>query len=138
MERKKPDPALVVHLEPKIRWDELKKDSAGLIPCVIQDARNGQVLMVGWTDRGGFEETLRTGVVTYWSRSRGERWLKGETSGHFQYVRSVTADCDLDTLLIQVEQVGAACHTGRRSCFFNSVQGDVPFAGEGEKPGDDL
>ena len=130
MEKKTPDPSLVRRLVPEIGWEQLKKDANGLVPCIIQDADNGQVLMMGWTDEAGFAETLATGVMTYWSRSRRERWCKGETSGHFQYVRSITADCDFDTLLVEAVQVGAACHTGHRSCFFNAVEGEVPFSGD--------
>ena len=106
---------------PAISWEELKKDAAGLVPCIVQDAENGQVLMMAWMDRAAYEETAENGVMCYYSRSRKQRWLKGETSGHFQYVRELYADCDRDTLLAKVEQVGAACHTGSRSCFFNRL-----------------
>ena len=90
----------------------------GLIPVVIQDAATNQVLMLGYMNREAWEETLKTGKVTFWSRSRKKLWLKGETSGHFQEVREIWLDCDGDTLLIKVDQIGgAACHTGFQSCF---------------------
>jgi phosphoribosyl-AMP cyclohydrolase len=95
----------------------LKYDAQGLVTAVIQDHADGTVLMVGWMDAEAVRRTLTTGRTWFWSRSRGEYWQKGETSGHRQYVRSVHTDCDRDTLLVRVEQVGAACHTGTRSCF---------------------
>ena len=105
-------------------FDELAVNSKGLIPCIVQDDDNDEVLMMAWMNRESFEATLRTGKMTYYSRSRQKLWLKGETSGHLQYVRSLKADCDRDTLLARVIQVGAACHTGNRSCFFTSVTYD--------------
>ncbi len=108
-----------------MHWlDTLKFDSNGLIPAVIQDAENGQVLMVAYMNRASLERTLETGLCTYWSRSRQQFWVKGETSGHLQRVKRILVDCDQDCLLIQVEQVGVACHTGHRSCFFREVQGE--------------
>ncbi len=104
--------------------DTLKFDANGLIPAVIQDAENGQVLMVAYMNREAIERTLQTGKCTYWSRSRQQYWVKGETSGHLQHVRRVLVDCDNDCLLIQVEQIGVACHTGHRSCFYREAQGD--------------
>lgn len=101
--------------------NELKYDAAGLIPVVVQDAGNDQVLMVAYMNREAVERTLATGKATYWSRSRQEFWVKGATSGHFQYVREMLVDCDADCLLLKVEQVGAACHTGCRSCFFRAI-----------------
>lgn len=95
----------------------LKRDAAGLICAVIQDDDSSQVLMVGWMDDEALHRTLTEGRVTFWSRSRGEYWRKGDTSGHLQHVRSVALDCDGDAVLVRVEQVGAACHTGARSCF---------------------
>lgn len=89
----------------------------GLLPAIIQDDEGGDVLMLAWMDREAVRRTLTTGRVTFWSRSRQEYWRKGDTSGHRQYVRSVAMDCDGDTLLVQVVQVGAACHTGTRTCF---------------------
>jgi phosphoribosyl-AMP cyclohydrolase len=94
------------------------KKGEGLIPVVIQEASTNQVLMLGYMNRKSWEETLKTGKVTFWSRSRKKLWLKGETSGHFQEVREIWLDCDGDTLLIKVDQIGgAACHTGFQSCF---------------------
>jgi phosphoribosyl-AMP cyclohydrolase len=95
----------------------LKFDAQGLVTAVIQDHADATVLMVGWMDAEAVRRTLTTGRTWFWSRSRREYWQKGETSGHRQYVRSVHADCDRDTLLVRVEQVGGACHTGARSCF---------------------
>lgn len=95
----------------------LKRDNAGLVCAVIQDHLSNEVLMVGWMSDEALALTLTTGRVTFWSRSRGELWRKGDTSGHAQYVRHVALDCDGDALLIAVEQIGAACHTGSRTCF---------------------
>lgn len=106
--------------------DQLKFDAQGLIPAIIQDSQTGRVLMLAWMDRTALEKTLETGKTHFWSRSRQKLWMKGETSGHTQAVKDVAFDCDGDTLLIQVEQVGAACHEGYRSCFFRSVQGQGP------------
>ena len=92
-------------------------DAAGLIPAVIQQHDTREVLMVGWMDAEALRRTLTEGRVTFWSRSRQQYWRKGDTSGHVQYVRGAALDCDGDTLLVQVEQVGVACHTGARSCF---------------------
>ena len=89
----------------------------GLLPAIIQQWDSREVLMLGWMDREALRRTLTEGRVTFWSRSRQEYWRKGDTSGHVQYVRSAAFDCDDDTLLVQVEQVGAACHTGARACF---------------------
>jgi phosphoribosyl-AMP cyclohydrolase len=96
-------------------------DAAGLLPAVVQDDNDGAVLMVAWMDAEAVRRTLTTGHTWFWSRSRRRYWQKGATSGHVQHVRSVTADCDRDTLLVRVEQVGVACHTGRRSCFSNPL-----------------
>ena len=107
---------------------ELRFDDAGLIPAVVQEAETGEVLMVAWMDRAAIEATLASGLTHFWSRSRGVPWRKGETSGHAQHVQGVYADCDGDTLLVQVHQDGVACHTGARSCFFNAIQGGSPAA----------
>ncbi len=107
--------------ESTVRWEDLKTDEKGLVPCVVQDYRNEEVLMVAYMNKESFEQTVRTGVMTYWSRSRQELWVKGETSGHYQYVREMKIDCDNDTLLAKVLQVGAACHTGNRSCFYRTI-----------------
>ncbi len=95
----------------------LKRDAAGLVCAVIQDRSTRAVLMVGWMDDEALHRTLTTGRVTFWSRSRGEYWRKGDTSGHVQHVHSVALDCDGDAVLVEVDQVGAACHTGARTCF---------------------
>src|SRR3954471_15020399 len=102
---------------PESTLPELKYDAAGLIPAVIQDDANGDVLMVGWMNAEAVHRTVTTGRTWFWSRSRQEYWCKGETSGHTQHVRSVATACDADTLLVTVEQVGPACHNGTRSCF---------------------
>lgn len=99
----------------------LKRDAAGLVAAVVQDAASDEVLMVGWMNDEALHRTLTSGRVTFWSRSRGEYWRKGDTSGHVQHVRSVHLDCDGDAVLVRVEQVGAACHTGERSCFFTDL-----------------
>lgn len=96
---------------------ELVFGENGLLPAIIQDDETGDVLMLAWMDAEAVRRTLTTGRVTFWSRSRKEYWRKGDTSGHRQYVRSVAADCDGDTLLVRVVQIGAACHTGSRTCF---------------------
>ncbi|WP_300018940.1 phosphoribosyl-AMP cyclohydrolase [uncultured Roseobacter sp.] len=101
--------------------DSLRYDEAGLIPAIAQDADNGEVLMMAWMNRESVMQTLTTGKVTYWSRSRQAFWVKGETSGHHQTLVDMRVDCDRDCLLMQVRQVGAACHTGRRSCFYTGL-----------------
>jgi phosphoribosyl-AMP cyclohydrolase len=99
--------------------------AGGLLPAVAQDADTGQVLMLAWMNREAYEETLRTGRACYFSRSRNKLWRKGEESGHVQEVREVYVDCDADTVLLKVQQVGgAACHEGYASCFFRKVEGD--------------
>lgn len=103
--------------------ESLTYDQHGLIPAVVQEAETGEVLMVAWMDRDAVAATLETGLTHFWSRSRQARWRKGETSGHSQHVRGVYADCDGDTLLVQVHQDGVACHTGNRTCFFNGLHG---------------
>ena len=107
---------VVTTLDPAIAA-RLKRDPAGLVPAVVQDASSRDVLMVGWMDDEALHRTLTTGRGTYWSRSRQEYWVKGETSGHIQVVREVRLDCDGDTLLVVVDQTGPACHTGDRTCF---------------------
>lgn len=98
-----------------------KLNSDGLIPCIVQDYKTGQVLMLAYMNKEAYDKTIQTGTMTYFSRSRNTLWLKGETSGHYQYVKSLSYDCDNDTLLAKVEQIGAACHTGSYSCFFNNI-----------------
>ena len=117
------------NLDPKIA-SRLKRDANGLVPAVAQQYDTGEVLMVGWMDDEALHRTLTTGRCTYWSRSRQEYWVKGDTSGHQQWVKSVALDCDGDTVLVKVDQVGAACHTGDRTCFdadvLDSVTGERP------------
>lgn len=101
--------------------DSFKYNEQGLIPAIIQDHANGQVLMMAWMNRESLERTVESGFCTYWSRSRQSFWVKGETSGHVQRVKRIAIDCDQDALLIEVEQVGAACHENYRSCFFRDL-----------------
>ncbi len=109
------------NFEPALRWDQLKLNSDGMVPVIVQDYRTDQVLMLAYMNEEAFNTTINIGKMTYWSRSRNELWTKGLTSGHIQYVKSLTADCDYDTILAKVSQVGAACHTGNKSCFFNQI-----------------
>lgn len=109
------------NFEPALKWSDFKLNSEGLVPVVTQDYRTGQVLMVAYMNEEAFNKTIATGKMTYYSRSRKELWMKGFTSGHIQYVKVLTADCDLDTILAKVSQVGAACHTGQYSCFHNEI-----------------
>ena len=101
--------------------DSLKFDAQGLIPVITQDAETGEVLMFAWMNREAVQRTLETGKATYWSRSRGKFWVKGESSGHTQQVQGLYVDCDQDVLLMKVTQVGAACHDGYRSCFYREI-----------------
>ncbi len=107
--------------EASLSWSEIKTGADGLLPVVVQDYKTQEVLMVAYMNQEAFETTVRTGRMTYWSRSRSELWVKGLTSGHFQYVKELSIDCDQDTLLAKVFQVGAACHTGNRSCFYRTI-----------------
>jgi phosphoribosyl-AMP cyclohydrolase len=100
----------------------LRRDPAGLVAAVVQQHDTGEVLMLAWMDDEALHRTLTTGRATYWSRSRNEYWVKGETSGHRQWVRDVRLDCDGDALLVLVDQEGPACHTGERSCFHRPLQ----------------
>ena len=109
--------------ESMMDFSEFKVNGDGLIPVIVQDYRTNEVLMLAYMDEEAFENTVKTGKMTYYSRSRKCQWVKGETSGHFQYVKSIAADCDKDTLLAKVEQIGAACHTGNRSCFYTTIVG---------------
>ena len=105
--------------------DEVSFDDSGLIPVIAQDFQSKRVLMVAWMDKNALLETVKTGLATYWSRSRGQLWRKGESSGHEQVVKSVQLDCDGDVLTLIVEQKGnIACHTGRNSCFFRTLTND--------------
>jgi phosphoribosyl-AMP cyclohydrolase len=103
-------------LDPRIAA-RLKRGPAGLFPAIAQQYDSGEVLMLGWMDDDALHRTLTTGRCTYWSRSRQEYWVKGDTSGNIQLVKSVALDCDGDTVLVKVDQIGAACHTGDRTCF---------------------
>src|SRR5580700_1398432 len=104
-------------------FDQLKFNKDGLIPVIVQEHVSKRVLMMAWMNRGALEKTIETGRACFWSRSRQEFWVKGQTSGHFQIVRDIAFDCDGDTLLLQVDQIGAACHEGYQSCFFRSASG---------------
>jgi len=112
--------------------ESVRFDPNGLVPAIIQDADSGDVLMLAWMNDEALRRTLTDGRVTFWSRSRQELWRKGDTSGHVQYVQSAALDCDADTVLVRVVQVGAACHTGTRTCFTDreipAIQGEVPRA----------
>lgn len=101
--------------------DSLKFDERGLIPAIAQDHASGEVLMLAWMNAAAVSRTLQSGRVTYWSRSRQEFWVKGETSGHIQELVGMRVDCDRDCLLVHVRQTGPACHTNRRSCFFTAI-----------------
>ncbi len=104
--------------------DQLKYDANGLIPAVVQDAENGEVLMVAYMNREAVQKTIETKRATFWSRSRQQFWIKGETSGNIQKVKGLWVDCDADCLLVKVEQTGAACHEGYRTCFFRETSED--------------
>lgn len=107
------------NITPAFPWVDLKKNSDGMVPVVVQDIHDGCVLMVAYMNEEAYLKTFQTGLMTYWSRSRNCLWTKGLTSGHIQKLREMYVDCDYDTILAKVEQVGnIACHTGRRSCFF--------------------
>jgi phosphoribosyl-AMP cyclohydrolase len=121
-------------LDPEVA-SRLTRDDAGLVAAIVQQHDTGEVLMLGWMDDEAVRRTLTTGRVTFWSRSRQEYWRKGDTSGHAQYVKSVALDCDGDALLVRVDQVGAACHTGTRTCFeaggsLGAVVGERPASAE--------
>jgi phosphoribosyl-AMP cyclohydrolase len=109
-------------------WDDvrasLKLTADGLIPAIAQQHDTGEVLMMAWMNLESLDETLATGRVCYWSRSRGKLWRKGESSGQVQHLKELRLDCDGDTLLLLVDQTGPACHTGRRNCFYNALRGD--------------
>jgi phosphoribosyl-AMP cyclohydrolase len=121
---------VVIELEPAVAA-RLKANAEGLVPAVVQQHDTGEVLMLAWMDEQALARTLSTGRATYWSRSRQEYWVKGATSGHEQWVREIRLDCDGDTVLLKVDQVGAACHTGDRTCF----DADLIWAGESAQDG---
>lgn len=102
-------------------WADMKLNGDGMVPCIVQDVENDEVLMMAYMNEESFSKTLELGMMTYWSRSRNELWTKGLTSGHVQHVKELYLDCDNDTILAKVEQTGAACHTGNRSCFYRSM-----------------
>ncbi len=104
--------------------EEVRFNADGLVPAIVQEAGTGIVLMMAWMNRESLARTLETGRTWFWSRSRGELWAKGATSGHVQHVEEVRTDCDADTLLVLVHQEGAACHTGNRSCFYRRLEPD--------------
>ena len=106
---------------PELKFSDFKLNSDGMIPVVTQDYETNEVLMVAYMNEEAYQKTVETGKMTYYSRSRQELWLKGETSGHFQHVKSLSIDCDNDTLLAKVKQDGAACHTGSYSCFYRDI-----------------
>ena len=101
------------------------KKGDGLVPVIVQDASTNEVLMMAYMNREAWEETLRTKKACFWSRSRKKLWLKGESSGHFQHVKEIRIDCDYDAILLLIEQVGGACHTGYRSCFYRTIDGKI-------------
>ena len=105
----------------KMSWSDFKLNSDGMVPVIVQDYQTNEVLMLAYMNEEAYVTTLRLGKMTYWSRSRNELWTKGLTSGHVQYVKSLTIDCDNDTILAKVEQIGAACHTGNSTCFFTPL-----------------
>lgn len=109
------------NFEPALKWTDFKTNSDGMVPVIVQDYRTDEVLMLAYMNEEAFDTTVNTGRMTYFSRSRDELWTKGMTSGHIQYVKSLTADCDFDTILAKVSQVGVACHTGNPTCFFNEI-----------------
>ena len=110
-------------LNSKMSFDEFKLNSDGMLTVVVQDHKTNEVLMVAYMTKEAYDKTIETGIMTYYSRSRNELWIKGETSGHYQYVKDLYIDCDRDTLLAKVKQIGAACHTGNRSCFYTTIVG---------------
>lgn len=107
-----------------IELDDLKYEN-GLVQAIAQDYETGEVLMCAYMNREALEKTIETGYAHYWSRSRGKLWKKGESSGHLQKIHEVLVDCDMDAVLLKVEQIGGACHTGFRSCFYRTIEGEV-------------
>src|SRR5882724_4866938 len=103
-------------------YEKLRFDASGLIPAIVQEQGTGRVLMMAWMNRASLEKTVATGKTHFWSRSRQKFWMKGEESGHTQTVKDVAFDCDGDVLLVQVEQIGSACHEGYKSCFYRSIE----------------
>jgi phosphoribosyl-AMP cyclohydrolase len=108
--------------KPKFNWNKLQFNKQGLMPAIIQDYKTNEVLMVAYMNKESLRRTIKSGKTCFWSRSRREYWVKGKTSGNYQYVKSISYDCDMDALLIKVKQVGVACHTGNRSCFYRKLK----------------
>jgi phosphoribosyl-ATP pyrophosphohydrolase/phosphoribosyl-AMP cyclohydrolase len=115
---------LMDNFAPKLKWSDLNTNSDGLVPCIVQDYRTDEVLMLAYMNEESLQKTIETKLATYYSRSRQALWVKGETSGHYQHVKEILVDCDEDTILIKVEQEGAACHTGKYSCFYRNIEGE--------------
>jgi phosphoribosyl-AMP cyclohydrolase len=106
----------------KLKLKDLKFDKRGLIPAIIQDYRTKEVLMLAYMNKESLSRTIKISKTCFWSRSRKEYWIKGGTSGHYQFVKSIAYDCDMDALLVKVRQIGVACHTGNRSCFYRKIK----------------
>ena len=115
------DGIIMDNFAPAFEWADLKANEQGLVPVIVQDYRTDEVLMLAYMNEEAYYNTINCGKMTYYSRSRQSLWLKGETSGHYQYVKSLTTDCDFDTILAKVSQIGVACHTGNPTCFFNNI-----------------
>lgn len=113
--------------------DQCKFDDKGLITAIAQDHQTGEILMAAFMNREALEQTLERKVACYWSRSRNKLWVKGETSGHFQKIKEIAVDCDMDAVVLKVEQTGGACHTGYRSCFYRRIEEDCSLTVTGEK-----
>lgn len=112
---------LQLPLKPQFSWTDMKLNSDGMVPVIVQDYKTNDVLMLAYMNEESYLKTMEIGMMTYWSRSRNELWTKGLTSGHVQYVKELYLDCDNDTILAKVEQTGAACHTGSTTCFFKKI-----------------
>lgn len=108
-------------LQSKFKWSDMKLNRDGMVPVIVQDYKTNEVLMLAYMNEEAYLKTMELGMMTYWSRSRNELWTKGLTSGHVQYVKEMYLDCDNDTILAKVEQIGAACHTGSPTCFFKRI-----------------
>ncbi len=113
-----------MEIRTNVAWDELKLNRDGMVPVIVQEDTTDEVLMLAYMNREAYDKTRETGFMTYWSRSREELWVKGLTSGHVQRVKSLYMDCDKDTLLARVDQTGAACHTGNKTCFYTKIYGE--------------
>ena len=111
-----------MRIKTKFNPNDLKFDKSGLIPAIIQDYKTREVLMLAYMNKVSLNRTIKSGKTCFWSRSRNVYWVKGATSGNFQFVKSIAYDCDMDALLIKVRQIGVACHTGNRSCFYRNIK----------------